>query len=143
MKTTRFSLFLLLFGAAQVAIDESAGTSLPSIPGSIINNAPQEYREVKGILDRKCVSCHSGPTAARGLELDSWQHILNGSDHGEAVILGIKNAITFSNKNNLLSKRKFQLINNLSFSLLLMQYLKAKSKELLSKPKNKLHYLFC
>ena len=86
MKTTRFSLFLLLFGAAQVAIDESAGTSLPSIPGSIINNAPQEYREVKGILDRKCVSCHSGPTAARGLELDSWQHILNGSDHGEAVI---------------------------------------------------------
>ena len=33
-------------------------------------------------------------------------------NHGEAVILGIKNAITFSNKNNLLSKRKFQLINN-------------------------------
>ena len=33
-------------------------------------------------------------------------------NHGEAVILGIKNAITYSKKNNLLSKKKFQIINN-------------------------------
>jgi 3-dehydroquinate synthetase len=31
-------------------------------------------------------------------------------NHGEAVILGIKNAIQFSNKNNLLNNKKFQLI---------------------------------
>ena len=33
-------------------------------------------------------------------------------NHGEAVILGIKNAINFSYHNKLLSKNKFKLINN-------------------------------
>jgi len=33
-------------------------------------------------------------------------------NHGEAVILGIKNAIKFSNVNKLLSRENFQLINN-------------------------------
>ena len=32
-------------------------------------------------------------------------------NHGEAVIIGIKNAIKFSNKNKVLSNQKFQLIN--------------------------------
>ena len=33
-------------------------------------------------------------------------------NHGEAVILGIKNSIKFSNKKKILSKQKFQLIND-------------------------------
>jgi len=33
-------------------------------------------------------------------------------NHGEAVILGIKNAIAFSNKKKILSEEKFQLIND-------------------------------
>ena len=33
-------------------------------------------------------------------------------NHGEAVILGIKNAITYSKQRNLLSKEKFQIVNN-------------------------------
>ena len=33
-------------------------------------------------------------------------------NHGEAVILGIRNAIKYSYNNKLLSKEKFQLINN-------------------------------
>tara|TARA_Y100000590_G_scaffold151781_1_gene174382 strand:- start:241 stop:1347 length:1107 start_codon:yes stop_codon:yes gene_type:complete len=36
----------------------------------------------------------------------------NKLNHGEAVILGIKNAIKFSNIRNILSEKKFKLINN-------------------------------
>ena len=36
----------------------------------------------------------------------------NKLNHGEAVILGIKNAIKFSNIRNILSKKKFKLINS-------------------------------
>ena len=36
----------------------------------------------------------------------------NKLNHGEAVILGIKNAIAFSNEKKILSDKKFQIINN-------------------------------
>ncbi len=40
------------------------------------------YDDVQRVLDAKCVGCHSGPEAARGLRLDSWQALTAGSDHG-------------------------------------------------------------
>ena len=45
-----------------------------------------EYSEVQRVLDAKCVSCHTGSDAARGLRLDSWDRLVAGSRHGEAVI---------------------------------------------------------
>lgn len=44
------------------------------------------YASVQGILDGKCVSCHSGAEAAAGLRVDSWDALMRGSEHGEAVI---------------------------------------------------------
>ena len=44
------------------------------------------YGEVQRLLDGKCTSCHTGANAAQGLRLDSWQALIAGSDHGEAVI---------------------------------------------------------
>ena len=44
------------------------------------------YADVQRLLDAKCTSCHTGADAARGLHLDSWQALIAGSDHGEAVI---------------------------------------------------------
>ncbi len=44
------------------------------------------YADVQRILDGKCTSCHTGAEAAQGLRLDSWQALIAGSDHGEAVI---------------------------------------------------------
>ena len=38
------------------------------------------------ILDPFCVNCHVGADAAGGLQLDSWDNLIAGSDHGEAVI---------------------------------------------------------
>ena len=45
-----------------------------------------QYANVQRVLDGKCTSCHMGADAARGLRLDSWQALIAGSDHGEAVI---------------------------------------------------------
>ncbi len=86
MKTTVFSIFLIVVGGTQLADKE-----LIDHPGQITAdlmtfNSSTGYEEVQKILDGKCVSCHSGPAPAKGLELDSWKHILSGSEHGEAVI---------------------------------------------------------
>ena len=45
-----------------------------------------EYGDVQRLFDGKCTSCHAGADAPRGLRLDSWQALIAGSDHGEAVI---------------------------------------------------------
>ncbi|MFQ5678972.1 MAG: beta-propeller fold lactonase family protein [Gemmatimonadota bacterium] len=44
------------------------------------------YGTVQGVFDAKCVRCHTGPEAARGLQLDSWERLIAGSSAGEAVI---------------------------------------------------------
>ncbi|MBX2821388.1 MAG: hypothetical protein KTR29_16960 [Rhodothermaceae bacterium] len=38
------------------------------------------------ILEPYCERCHAGADAAAGLQLDSWDNLIAGSDHGEAVI---------------------------------------------------------
>ena len=44
------------------------------------------YENVQRLLDDKCTSCHTGADAPQGLRLDSWQALIAGSDHGEAII---------------------------------------------------------
>ena len=44
------------------------------------------YAEIQQVFDAKCVSCHQGSEAAEGLGLDSWESVVSGSAHGEAVI---------------------------------------------------------
>ncbi|MDH3297996.1 MAG: beta-propeller fold lactonase family protein [Gemmatimonadota bacterium] len=50
------------------------------------SSAPVSYAEVQRVLDAKCTRCHVGPDAAEGLRLDSWESVISGSRHGEAVI---------------------------------------------------------
>jgi len=45
-----------------------------------------DWATVSAILDSKCARCHSGADAAEGLRLDSWEHVFEGADDGEAVI---------------------------------------------------------
>ena len=56
----------------------AAGTDRP--PSAV------EYADVQRVLDAKCTRCHTGPDAAEGLRLDSWDSVTSGSRHGEAVI---------------------------------------------------------
>ena len=86
MKTTLLSIFLLVLGGSTMAVNELTESWADTLPDSKVYNESDQYQEVQEILNGKCVSCHSGPTAAHGLQLDSWKHILTGSEHGEAVI---------------------------------------------------------
>ncbi|MGB0650232.1 MAG: c-type cytochrome domain-containing protein [Rhodothermales bacterium] len=40
---------------------------------------------IQPLFDRKCVACHSGDAAA-GLDLSSWDHLIQGSNLGEALV---------------------------------------------------------
>jgi YVTN family beta-propeller protein len=44
------------------------------------------YVDVQRALSERCTSCHSGAEAARGLALDSWEHLVAGSEVSAAVI---------------------------------------------------------
>jgi YVTN family beta-propeller protein len=48
--------------------------------------SPVPYADVQQIFDAKCTSCHGDAESARGLRLDSWDHLVVGSEAGEAVI---------------------------------------------------------
>ncbi|HEY5565380.1 MAG TPA: c-type cytochrome domain-containing protein [Rhodothermia bacterium] len=51
--------------------------------------------EIQPILDQRCTACHAGENPAKLLRLDSWDHLMAGGRHGEAVI-------PFDSKNSLL-----------------------------------------
>ena len=82
--TTGFLLCISVLGATMVL----AATPAPPPTGAAWTSAPAsvQYGEVQSIFDAKCVSCHTGADAARGLRLDSWESTLAGSRDGEAVI---------------------------------------------------------
>lgn len=42
--------------------------------------------DIQAIMAERCASCHMGAGGADGLGLDSWEHLMAGSTHGEAVI---------------------------------------------------------
>jgi hypothetical protein len=43
------------------------------------------YSDTAPILQQRCVMCHSGPAAPRGLRLDSLEGLLAGSENGAVV----------------------------------------------------------
>ena len=55
------------------------------------------------IFDLHCTSCHVGADAPAGLSLDSWDNLVEGSDHGEAVI-------PFDDDNSLMVKMVTRLV---------------------------------
>lgn len=53
------------------------------LPGAA--EAGEEFDAVAALLGQRCVMCHSGAAAPRGLRLDSYENILKGSDSGPVV----------------------------------------------------------
>ncbi len=43
------------------------------------------YQEVAPIVNERCIICHNGPTAPRGLQLTGYKNILQGSENGPVV----------------------------------------------------------
>lgn len=49
---------------------------------------PPTYNEIAPLLAQRCVMCHSGPAAAAGMRLDSFDGIIKGSARGTVVKAG-------------------------------------------------------
>lgn len=49
---------------------------------------PPTYADVAPIFAARCVVCHSGDHAPRGLRLDSYEHVRHGSERGPVVHAG-------------------------------------------------------
>jgi len=49
---------------------------------------PGFAEDVQPIFAARCVKCHSGESPPRGLRLDSYEHVLAGSDQRPVVIPG-------------------------------------------------------
>jgi YVTN family beta-propeller protein len=89
-----------LFALVTAVVALSAAWSLPRA-STALDPKPEgaavnpDWSTIAPVFSEKCVRCHEGDTAARGLRLDSWTHVFEGSDHGEAVI-------AFDSENSLL-----------------------------------------
>ena len=46
------------------------------------------YTDIARIFEQRCILCHSGPSAPRGLRLDDLEAVLAGSDNGVVVVSG-------------------------------------------------------
>ncbi len=60
----------------------------PSPPPSPDAMAPRFQEDVLPILQARCVKCHAGSQAPRGLQLDSYEHIMKGSAFRAVVVPG-------------------------------------------------------
>ncbi|MGB1048532.1 MAG: c-type cytochrome domain-containing protein [Rhodothermales bacterium] len=76
-------IVLLATGSCWLAGCELLDEDVPAIAEPA---GPVTYEtHIQSLFDRKCVACHSGDAAA-GLDLSSWDHVIQGSDRGEALI---------------------------------------------------------
>jgi len=55
---------------------------------SVTRAAEVTYAEIAPILEQRCVLCHAGPAAPRGLRLDSLDAIKAGSERGAVAVVG-------------------------------------------------------
>ncbi|MEN6440424.1 MAG: c-type cytochrome domain-containing protein [Syntrophobacter sp.] len=46
------------------------------------------YSEIAPILQNRCLNCHSGAKAAKGLHLDTYENIIKGSNDEKVVVPG-------------------------------------------------------
>lgn len=72
-----------------LALAAEASTT-PAVPAPGTANAadPVEFtRDIKPLLERSCVACHSGPRAKGGFRMSNRDSLLKGGNRGEAVIV--------------------------------------------------------
>jgi mono/diheme cytochrome c family protein len=71
---------LALLGSATTLLAQQAAPNLP---------ANVDFRkDVQPILTLNCIACHQGSSATQGLQLDSYENLMNGSDSGKVIIPG-------------------------------------------------------
>ncbi len=76
--------FILLVGTSVLPGCELLGEESTTVEEP---TGPIRYAEhIQPLLDRKCVACHAGAEAPAGLDLTSWDNLIQGSNFSEALI---------------------------------------------------------
>jgi mono/diheme cytochrome c family protein len=68
----------------------SEASTAPVVPAAAAADAagPVEFtRDIKPLLERSCVACHSGPRAKGGFQMSDRDSLLKGGNRGEPVIV--------------------------------------------------------
>ncbi len=79
----RLSFLGPLYGLFAAGALGCAGTGSTPAPTPSVGTS---FALVQQVLDGKCTSCHGTREAAAGLRLDTWDNLVGGSSHGEAMI---------------------------------------------------------
>ena len=77
--------FAVTFGLAAFAAAEDAASKLP--PASSQSGVTYAT-DIKPVLDKSCVKCHSGDKPKARLKLDNLANILKGGKDGKVVVAG-------------------------------------------------------
>lgn len=104
MKKTIFIVFTLLTflltacgaGATTVPASSPTDTLIPTVglaPTSAPSDTPAAAtvsfaKDVKPILESRCINCHGGQDTKKGLSFASYETLMAGSDNGPVIIPG-------------------------------------------------------
>ncbi|HCR69862.1 MAG TPA: hypothetical protein DIW23_00330 [Anaerolineae bacterium] len=63
-------------------------TDVGASPSMIVRENISFKNDVQPILERRCIKCHGGEFPSEGLNLESYESLMVGSQNGEVVIAG-------------------------------------------------------
>ena len=92
---------LILLGKQETPVHSPTKPEAPAAPATPVSDpapapakpvviAPDFQREVRGILESTCISCHGADSQKGGLRLDTLAYMKKGGDSGPAIIPGNK-----------------------------------------------------
>ena len=78
---------IILLAAAVVFVSAFAvlrNGSTKAAPATSVSYA----RDVQPILESRCVKCHMGEFVSEGLHMDTYESLMQGSEHGPVIVPG-------------------------------------------------------
>lgn len=72
---------------ANLMLGKAAGLASAALVLACLPATAQDWQSVSAILQDRCVTCHSGEFAPLGLQLDSHQSLMSGSENGPVITL--------------------------------------------------------
>ena len=88
MMKTQTRLTALLSAVCALSLSASAQDAASKLPPVATKTGVTYDSDIKPLLDKSCVKCHSGDKPKAKLKLDSVDNILKGSRNGKVVTVG-------------------------------------------------------
>jgi uncharacterized membrane protein len=84
---------LVLIAVSALALAACGGSAAPNVSNANSTQSPKGanvsfVKDINPLLQSRCVSCHGGQQAPRGLNLQSYDSLMAGSQNGPVLIAG-------------------------------------------------------